>query len=565
MADMTRTIIPDFPSLSMNTSTLNFHDQNKLEILDKEIRNLLIIASHTFNLDPKIIQDMYLSRWYKRKNRIVIRYDQMIYDETLDSSNTVIGSNLIVNIRNNKIDYLVSSLPYPEDEKILTTPKINIPLKLSSYLSIGTKEKFLYHIYNGFSKPLTKWMKDRVHTNQNPQISGTSLPRSKNETIRIFLNNTTLFNDLLKKLNENKSIQFHVGDRNFLQFTSPFGSTNNLILSFDEKNNPFFQIRDNNSKLSEIITMGPKSRDERDVMVIKETTPFKEPIEEVIYSNTYYGKVQKNLVQIAYQLMKYFDLDSYDNKGSPLVAIVNHPAFDIIGSAKWNSIGNELWIGRPSKIFKNVGTYIDIIGHEIFHGVEMSISHLDATGETGALREHLSDVMGLALKQQITPSDEPILIIGADILTDEGLDIYQSNKNTKLIPTGLRDLLHPELSYSNQALHMKDLRIKYGPGVKCLNEQMDFCGIHEQTSIPNQIFARLTQYLVQVRGIKPIEAFTNSVNLVFDTYAYRFSENAIFADYRSHLINECFYKKTDGFFLNSDCQQIETITESLGL
>ena len=88
--------------------------------------------------------------------------------------------------------------------------------------------------------------------------------------------------------------------------------------------------------------------------------------------------------------------DSIDGRGLPLGATVHYR----------RSFNNAFWNGRQmvfgdgdGEIFGRFTQSLDVIGHELTHGVTQYEAGLDYQGQSGALNEHMSDVFGSLVKQ----------------------------------------------------------------------------------------------------------------------------------------------------------------------
>jgi len=88
--------------------------------------------------------------------------------------------------------------------------------------------------------------------------------------------------------------------------------------------------------------------------------------------------------------------NSIDGRGLPLEASVHYRrAFN---NAFWN--GRQMVFGDgDGQIFGRFTQSVDIIGHELTHGVTQFTAGLEYQGQSGALNEHMSDVFGSLVKQ----------------------------------------------------------------------------------------------------------------------------------------------------------------------
>ncbi len=107
--------------------------------------------------------------------------------------------------------------------------------------------------------------------------------------------------------------------------------------------------------------------------------------------------------------------NSIDDRGMRLDSTVHYDRdFD---NAFWN--GSQMVYGDgDGVIFTGFTACLDVIGHELTHGVTSSTANLDYQGQSGALNESISDVFGTLVKQwklhqTVTQAD---WLIGAGLL-----------------------------------------------------------------------------------------------------------------------------------------------------
>ncbi len=166
-----------------------------------------------------------------------------------------------------------------------------------------------------------------------------------------------------------------------------------------------------------------------------------------------------------------YDRDSLDGLGLALEATVHYGQdYD---NAFWN--GEQMVFGDgDGEIFNRFTIAIDVIGHELTHGVTQSESNLLYLAQPGALNESLSDVFGSLVKQYPTQTaDQADWLIGAGLFT----------KNVK--GEALRSMKAPGTAYDDPVLgkdpqpaHMSD----YVRGPR------DNFGVHINSGIPNKAF-----------------------------------------------------------------------------
>lgn len=157
------------------------------------------------------------------------------------------------------------------------------------------------------------------------------------------------------------------------------------------------------------------------------------------------------------------------------------------------SYDNAFWNGRQmvygdgdedlpegQRLFNRFTIAIDIIGHELTHGVTQYEADLVYRNQPGALNESMSDVFGSLVKQRVLNQTAR----EADWIIGEGL--FTANVNG----VGIRSMKAPGTAYNDPALgkdpqpgHMDDY----------VNTSADNGGVHINSGIPNRAFY-LTAY-----------------------------------------------------------------------
>ncbi|WP_192457374.1 M4 family metallopeptidase [Musicola keenii] len=167
-----------------------------------------------------------------------------------------------------------------------------------------------------------------------------------------------------------------------------------------------------------------------------------------------------------------FGRNSLDNKGLALKGIVHYG----------KNYQNAFWDGRQmvfgdgdGEIFNRFTIAVDIVGHELVHGLIDHETSLIYSRQSGALNESLSDIFGsmikqFQLKQTVQQAD---WIIGAGLFTED------------IDGKGLRSLARPGTAYDDlligtdpQPAHMRDF----------VNTREDNGGVHLNAGIPNRAF-----------------------------------------------------------------------------
>jgi Zn-dependent metalloprotease len=165
--------------------------------------------------------------------------------------------------------------------------------------------------------------------------------------------------------------------------------------------------------------------------------------------------------------------NSIDNKGLTLVGTVHYgKKYD---NAMWD--GKQMVFGDGDGVLFNGFTdELDVIGHELTHGVTQYSANLDYQGESGALNESLSDCFGSMIKQyklKQTSAD-------ADWLIGEGILAKGING------VALRSMKAPGTAYDDPKLGGKDPQPDQYSSL--YTGTSDNGGVHINSGIPNKAF-----------------------------------------------------------------------------
>lgn len=110
-----------------------------------------------------------------------------------------------------------------------------------------------------------------------------------------------------------------------------------------------------------------------------------------------------NATRVARFLRGVLQRQNIDNKGGPLYSTINC----VVGSessgvnewknAYWNSVQMVYGQARVDGQLLSLATSLDIVAHEMFHGVTERTARLEYARQPGALNESLSDIFGVIL------------------------------------------------------------------------------------------------------------------------------------------------------------------------
>jgi Zn-dependent metalloprotease len=177
-----------------------------------------------------------------------------------------------------------------------------------------------------------------------------------------------------------------------------------------------------------------------------------------------------------------FGRNSLDDAGMTLISSVHVGESD--GSGKYQPMDNAFWDGGQmaygdgdGQIFQRFTRSLDVVAHELTHGVQSFTSNLEYRGQSGALNEHFSDVFGVLVRQwrRGETAENASWLIGSEVLV--------------AAPTrrAIRDMENPGTAYENdpdlgtdpQPSHMKHIS----------TSGADHGGVHLNSGIPNRAFA----------------------------------------------------------------------------
>lgn len=175
---------------------------------------------------------------------------------------------------------------------------------------------------------------------------------------------------------------------------------------------------------------------------------------------------------------EFFERDSIDNLGLRIDSTVHYQTgYD---NAFWNGLqmvygdGDED-LPEADRLFNRFTIAIDIIGHELAHGVTQFTAGLNYYSQSGAINESMSDVFGSLVKQRVRNQTA----VAADWIIGEGL--FTPNVNG----VGIRSMKAPGTAYDDPVLrkdpqpaHMRDY----------VQTSADNGGVHINSGIPNRAF-----------------------------------------------------------------------------
>jgi Zn-dependent metalloprotease len=170
--------------------------------------------------------------------------------------------------------------------------------------------------------------------------------------------------------------------------------------------------------------------------------------------------------------LQVYNRNSVDDHGLNIKSSVHYDQqYD---NAFWNGL-QMVYGDGDGQFFNRFTISIDVIGHELTHGVTQNEAQLVYQGPAGALNESMSDVFGSLIKQWVKnqTADKADWLIGQGLFTKDVQGI------------ALRSMSNPGTAYDDptigkdpQPAHMKDY----------VQTTSDNGGVHINSGIPNRAF-----------------------------------------------------------------------------
>ena len=170
--------------------------------------------------------------------------------------------------------------------------------------------------------------------------------------------------------------------------------------------------------------------------------------------------------------LQQYQRNSIDNAGLPMNASVHFG--NNYDNAFWN--GQQMVFGDgDGKLFNRFTISLDVIGHELTHGVTEHDAGLAYSGQSGALNESISDVFGSLIKQYANKQQaaQADWLIGAGLLA------------TGVKGVALRSMKAPGTAYDDPVLGKDPQPANMSGYVHTLS---DNGGVHTNSGIPNHAF-----------------------------------------------------------------------------
>jgi len=225
-----------------------------------------------------------------------------------------------------------------------------------------------------------------------------------------------------------------------------------------------------------------------------------------------------NAEAVAIFLRTVLKRNNIDNQGGPMLSSIN--CVDMRDSPDGKQWINAFWNGsqmvygqrRNGPSFLSMSVALDVVGHEMFHGVTDMTSRLEYALQPGALNESYSDIFGIIILNQ--PNPDPRTWnwhIGGGLLANGA---------------PFRDMSDPTLH--GQPAHMNNFKVL--PNTR----NGDNGGVHTNSGIHNKAAFKI---LTSVKGSALVFKPEEVAAFFYLALTQRLSRTSQFADSRSAVLN----------------------------
>ena len=180
--------------------------------------------------------------------------------------------------------------------------------------------------------------------------------------------------------------------------------------------------------------------------------------------------------------------NSLDDAGMTLISTVHVGEPD--GNGRFQPMDNAFWDGSQMAygdgdgvVFGRFTQSLDVVAHELTHGVQSFTSNLVYRGQSGALNEHFSDVFGILVRQwrRGETAEQARWLIGTEVLVPAATR------------RGIRDMEHPGTAYADDPALGTDPQPDHMD--RLYTGHADSGGVHINSGIPNRAFALFAKTL----------------------------------------------------------------------
>jgi len=242
-----------------------------------------------------------------------------------------------------------------------------------------------------------------------------------------------------------------------------------------------------------------------------------------------------------------------DNAGGPMVSTVDCVVADESETprdwvnAYWDPELKQMVYGqrvRPGgKPPFTIAAILDIVGHEMFHGVTDGTARLEYASQSGAMNESYSDIFGVLVRNATE--------------ADRGKWQWQVGVGFSADDEPLRDMKSPRTC--DQPSHMDDYLVTGRPG-----ERNDWGGVHTNSGIHNHAAYRV---MIAKSGGQPIFSHRDLSALFYLALTQHLTRTSEFADSRRALllVARTLFRNDARALLRRKTRAIETAFNAVGI
>ncbi|MGB9149823.1 MAG: M4 family metallopeptidase [Burkholderiales bacterium] len=255
---------------------------------------------------------------------------------------------------------------------------------------------------------------------------------------------------------------------------------------------------------------------------------------------------------VASFLQNVVQRNNIDNRGGEMISTVNcwDQAEGTTPAKQWK---NAYWNGKqmvygqikfPDGSFFSVASMLDVVGHEMFHGVTDYTARLEYRTEAGALNESYSDIFGIIVSNFSKPLDKWEWKIGI------GFDGPG---------TALRSMADPTLY--DQPKHMRDFVTATPPYTY---ERNDYGWVHSNSGIHN--YAAYKIITARLNG-KFLFTREQLAALFYITLTVQLSRTSQFSDSRRAMVQAArsLFRKQSEATLAAKVKAVEAGFDAVGI
>ena len=240
-----------------------------------------------------------------------------------------------------------------------------------------------------------------------------------------------------------------------------------------------------------------------------------------------------------------FNRDSYDDEGAPVYNLVflenDEDAPTLIDTDLDNAAAssglepNPMVYGMGNKEMKPC-VELSVMAHEFSHLVTGATANLEYSGESGALNEAFSDIMGISVKKHVKGDETPWYIGGDELI------IGYSN---------MRDMANPENNKDGEEPGPSTYGDDNWVDTEDDSEENDYGGVHTNSSVANKWYYLLSDGEAGVNNdgfeydVKGID-IEKARQIAYRALVYYAAEESQYADFRLCTLQSAYDLYGDG-------------------